>query len=103
VAIVLHRPALQRDDWRSATRALSSIPGPLIVVTNPSFERLPIELYQPVVHPLPAGGMSVRELVFLGFARLPLDFHPPTGSPEWRSGESSTLRSPGIGQRYRAR
>jgi hypothetical protein len=28
---------------------------------------------------LPAGGMSVRELVFLGFARLPLDFHPPTG------------------------
>jgi mannosyltransferase len=79
LAIVLHRPALQRDDWRSATRALSSIPGPLIVVTNPSFERLPIELYQPAVNPLPAGGMSVRELVFLGFARLPLDFHPPTG------------------------
>jgi mannosyltransferase len=79
LAVVLRRPALQRDDWRSATRALSSIPGPLVVVTNPSFDRLPIELYRPTVRPLPSVGTSVRELVFLGFARLPLDFHPPTG------------------------
>jgi mannosyltransferase len=79
LAIVLHRPALQRDDWRSATRALSSIPGPLVVVTSPSFERLPIELYRPAIRRLPSTGTSVRELVFLGFARLPLEFHPPAG------------------------
>jgi mannosyltransferase len=79
LAVVLSRPALQRDDWRSATRALSSIPRPVAVVTDPSFERLPMEVYRPTVRPLPAVGMRVRELVFLGFARLPLDFDPPAG------------------------
>jgi hypothetical protein len=79
LAIILHRPALQRDDWRSATRALSSIPRPLVVVTNPSFDRLPIELYRPEVRPLPSSGASVREIVFLGFGRLPLEFDPLAG------------------------
>ena len=79
LAMILLRPALQRDDWRSATRALSSNGGPLVVLTNPSFERLPIELYLPEVRALPLVGVRTRELVFLGFARLPLDFDPPAG------------------------
>jgi hypothetical protein len=49
------------------------------VVTNPSFDRLPIEVYRPEVRPLPSSGVSVREIVFLGFGRLPLEFDPLVG------------------------
>jgi 4-amino-4-deoxy-L-arabinose transferase-like glycosyltransferase len=79
LAIILHRPALQRDDWRTATQALVPTAGPLVIVTNPSFERLPIELYRPNVRSLPSPGVRSRELVFLGFSRLPLDLVPPAG------------------------
>jgi mannosyltransferase len=78
-ALIVGRPALQRDDWRTATETLSSEAGPLVIVTNPSFERLAIELYRPNVRRLPASGVKSREIVFLGFSRLPLDLVPPAG------------------------
>jgi mannosyltransferase len=79
LAIVLARPSLQRDDWRSATRALGQSAGPLAIITNPSYEQVAIELYRPDVRAMPAAGAAVREIVFLGFAPLPLDFRPPPG------------------------
>jgi uncharacterized membrane protein len=79
LAIILHRPALQRDDWRSAVSAIGPRHGRLAVITNPSFERVAIELYRPDVRAMPPAGVNVREIVFLGFARLPLDFRPPAG------------------------
>lgn len=79
LVIILHRPTLQRDDWRAATQQLSPTAGPLVIVTSPSYDRLAIELYWPNVRRLPSSGARTRELVFLGFARLPLDFVPPTG------------------------
>jgi mannosyltransferase len=79
LAVVVHRPALERDDWRSATRRLGRGDTPLAIITNPSYERAAIELYRPDLNAMPPGGVSVREITFLGFARLPLDFRPPTG------------------------
>jgi mannosyltransferase len=79
LAVVLARPSLQRDDWRTATRALGSSAGPLAIITDPSYERVAIELYRPDVRAMPAAGAEVREIVFLGLARLPLDFQPPPG------------------------
>ena len=78
LALVVHRPALQRDDWRSATSAVGAREGPVAIITNPSYERVAIELYRRDVHPLPPPGASVREIAFLGFARLPLGFRPPS-------------------------
>jgi hypothetical protein len=77
LAVVVHRPALERDDWRSATRRLGRGDTPLAIITNPSYQRAAIELYRPDVHAMPRAGVSVREITFLGFARLPLDFRPP--------------------------
>jgi hypothetical protein len=79
LTLLLLRPQLQRDDWRSATRALDLRAGPLAIVTNPSYEKVAIELYRPDVRRMPAAGARVREIVFLGFGRLPLDFRPPAG------------------------
>jgi mannosyltransferase len=79
LALIVARPTLQRDDWREATETLSPKAGPLVIVTNPSFDRLAIELYRPNVRRLPASGVKTRELVFLGFSRLPLDLVPPAG------------------------
>jgi mannosyltransferase len=79
LAIVVHRPALQRDDWRSATRGLGRSESPLAIITNPSYQRVAIEVYRPDVHAMAPAGVSVREITFLGFAPLPLDFRPPAG------------------------
>ncbi|MDP9231559.1 MAG: glycosyltransferase family 39 protein [Actinomycetota bacterium] len=79
LTLVLLRPTLQRDDWRSATRALDLRAGPLAIVTAPSYESVAIELYRPDVGRMPPAGARVREIVFLGFGRLPLDFRPPVG------------------------
>jgi mannosyltransferase len=79
LTVVLLRPSLQRDDWRSATRALDPVAGPLAIVTNPSFERVSIELYRSNVRAMPQAGATVREIDFLGRARLPLEFRPPMG------------------------
>jgi hypothetical protein len=79
LAAVVHRPALERDDWRSATRRLGRGDTPLAIVTDPSYQRAVIEVYRPEVHAMPRAGVSVREIAFLGFARLPLAFRPPMG------------------------
>jgi mannosyltransferase len=79
LALIVARPTLHRDDWREATQTLSPEAGPLVIVTNPSFDRLAIELYRPNVRRLPASGVKSRELVFLGFSPLPLDLVPPAG------------------------
>ena len=79
LVLIVDRPALHRDDWRAATKALSPQAEPLVIVTNPSYDRLAIELYRPNVRPLAASGVKSRELVFLGFDRLPLDLVPPPG------------------------
>jgi mannosyltransferase len=79
LAIILHRPALQRDDWRSAVRALGPRNSQRVIITNPSYERIAIELYRPGVRAMSPTGTKMREIVFLGFARLPLDFRPPPG------------------------
>jgi hypothetical protein len=77
-AAVVHRPALERNDWRSATRRVSR-DTPVAIITNPAYQRAAIEPYRPDVHVMPRAGESVREIAFLGFARLPLDFRPPAG------------------------
>jgi mannosyltransferase len=79
LTLVSLRPTLQRDDWRSATRALDLRARPLAIVTDPSYESVAIELYRPNVRRMPPAGARVREIVFLGFGRLPLDFRPPVG------------------------
>jgi mannosyltransferase len=79
LALVVRRPALQRDNWRSATSALGHRDSPLAIITNPSYERVAIKLYRPDVGPMSPTGARVGEIVFLGFARLPLDFRPPAG------------------------
>lgn len=55
---------LQRDDWRSAARALGSAPGePRAVVVTPEFQKKPLRLYAGSLPPLPPAGAAVREVV----------------------------------------
>ena len=76
---VFDRSALQRDDWRSATKAVGSKKEARAIITDPFFERVAIELYRPTTHVMAAAGAQVREIVFLGHSPLPLQFRPPTG------------------------
>src|SRR5215216_5772963 len=77
LAVVVQRPSLHRDDWRSAVNALGPNFGARAIITEPSYQRAPIELYRPEIRPMPTAGEHVTEIAFLGFRRLPLAFRPP--------------------------
>jgi mannosyltransferase len=79
LVVVLNRPTLHRDDWRSAVGALDSSRGPLAVITQPSWERVAIELYRPDIAAMPPAGVAVREIAFLGLSPFPRAFRPPAG------------------------
>jgi mannosyltransferase len=77
LSIVVRRPSLHRDDWRSALEALGPGDGRRAIITEPSYEKAVIQLYRPEVRPMPTAGKGVAEIVFLGLSRLPLHFRPP--------------------------
>lgn len=77
--VLLNRPALHRDDWRSAVEVLDASRGPHAVITQPSWERVAVELYRPDLAAMPPAGVAVREIVFLGLSPLPRAFRPPAG------------------------
>jgi hypothetical protein len=79
LAVVARRPALQRDNWRSAVRLLGPSDAPVAVVTDPWWERSAIAAYRPDVRSMPSDGTKVSDIVFIGLSPLPLQFDPPEG------------------------
>ena len=77
LAAIVQRPALHRDDWRSALSALGPNDGRRAIITEPSYQEAPIHLYRPEIRQMPMAGAQVTEIAFLGLRRLPLDFRPP--------------------------
>ena len=60
-------PALRRDDWRGAARALGDAGSPRAVLVTPDSTE-PLELYLRGASPAPARGVVVRELALVGLA-----------------------------------
>jgi 4-amino-4-deoxy-L-arabinose transferase-like glycosyltransferase len=79
LAVIERRPTLQRDDWRSAVRALGPTDVPVAIVTDPWWERSAIAAYRSDVRPMPRDGARVADIVFVGLSPLPLDYRPPNG------------------------
>ena len=78
LSLVLERPSLQRDNWRSATAAIGADARSLAIVTNRGGALAPLRVYRPHAYRMPGEGAAVREIVFVGFAKQ-LDFRPPAG------------------------
>jgi hypothetical protein len=79
VVIVHGRPSLQRDDWRSATRALGATNRARAIIVIPSYNEAVVKLYQPIVRTMPVDGVPVSEIVLLDVSQSPHSFEPPPG------------------------
>jgi mannosyltransferase len=65
-------PRLQRDDWRSAARAMATSPRlPQAIVLEPAGGRPPLSVYLPEVREPEPGRMTVREVWAMGLKRPP--------------------------------
>jgi 4-amino-4-deoxy-L-arabinose transferase-like glycosyltransferase len=72
----------QRDDWRSAARALGTPTQPRAIVVTPASGARPLLLYLPGVQRVPPAGVDVKELDFVGMApRLPGEAAQPPRPP----------------------
>ena len=81
IAGVALTPAWQRDDWRGMAAALGPADGPRAVVIQPASGRVPLALYMPGLHPMPAAGAAVREIAIVTPVRRDLGGEhaaPPT-------------------------
>jgi mannosyltransferase len=73
---------LQRDDWRSAAKALGQAPETRVVIVTPPYAKKPLRLYAGSLPPVPPQGIEVREVVAIMYGRPPKDPAPPPGFPQ---------------------
>jgi len=68
VVAVAAEPSFQRDDWRGAAQALGTPSEQRAIVVMPASGRVPLELYLPRARPMPAAGLALGEVDFIGLA-----------------------------------
>jgi mannosyltransferase len=94
---VAANPSYQRQDWRGIARALGSSREPRAIVVYPATGAVPIAVYQPALHPLPAAGASVREVDLVTVAGK----DQAGGAPRLPQPSGDRLTIPGFGPAQR--
>jgi mannosyltransferase len=90
-AVIVRRPALEREDWRDVAALVGRTDSSRAVFTYPRLEYVALSYYRPQVMAVETGVLHVREIVLVG--RPKLDIHGlPAGFRRVEDKRVGTLR-----------